>query len=98
MHLLPVYLGSPFIVANSGQWLVMKQYLRKPSLYPAELRDRIDLQNFVAVYLAFFRSLPTLRDQPSYSLAELQTTAQSDACRKAREKGARAQFARISIR
>jgi hypothetical protein len=54
MHLLPVYLGSPFIVANSGQWLVMKQYLRKPSLYPAELRDRIDLQNFVAVYFGSF--------------------------------------------
>ena len=54
----------------------MKQYLRKPSLYPAELRDRIDFSEFLGrLFLALFRS-PNLRDQASYSLAELQTTAQ----------------------
>src|SRR6476660_2890729 len=50
---------------------------RKPSLYPAELRDRIDFSEFLGrLFSALFRSPSNLRDQASYSLAELQTTAQ----------------------
>ena len=37
---LAVYPRTADRVAESGQWLVMEHYLRKPLLYPAELRDR----------------------------------------------------------
>jgi hypothetical protein len=40
LDLLQIYSRQPFPVAQSGQGLGTGHYLRKPSLYPAELRDR----------------------------------------------------------
>jgi hypothetical protein len=39
-NLLLIYLDRLWLVAQSGQGFGTGHYLRKPSLYPAELRDR----------------------------------------------------------